>query len=208
MHPSPAAVGVRSTRVICQPAMLVSARIARPDRRALMWMGMPSEKRARERADRDRERSEEAHWRVAEAGATQESRLLDAAAEFEAQEVAWENEGGSLDQGSDQDDAARHADSETEAGATSQMYAQRGSMQARSVRIAVSLARVPLREISQKVEELEALGWREDRRGDPWAASFVKDFPEGEESAAEAEVRRVMGNYWVDATAARALLGK
>jgi len=35
MHPSPAAVGVRSTRVICQPAMLVSARIARPDRRAL-----------------------------------------------------------------------------------------------------------------------------------------------------------------------------
>jgi hypothetical protein len=39
----------------------------------------------------------------------------------------------------------------------------------RSVRIAVSLARVPLREISRKVEQLEALGWREDRRGDPWA---------------------------------------
>jgi hypothetical protein len=170
---------------------------------------MPSNNRARERADRDRERSEEAHWGVAEGGATQESRrLLDAAAEFEAPEIAWENEGGSLDQGSDQNDPARPADSRTEAGATSQVYPQPGSMKARSVRVAVSLARVPLREISQKVEELEALGWREDRRGDPWTASFVKEFPEGEESAAEAEVTGVMGNYWINATAARALLGK
>jgi hypothetical protein len=78
----------------------------------------------------------------------------------------------------------------------------------RSVRIAVSLARVPLREISRKVEQLEALGWREDRRGDPWAASFVKDFPAGEDSTAEAEVRRVMGDYWVDAAERRALLGR
>jgi hypothetical protein len=81
-------------------------------------------------------------------------------------------------------------------------------MKMRSARIAVSLARVPLREISRKVEQLEALGWREDRRGDPWAASFVKDFPEGEDSAAEAEIRRVMGNYWVDAAETRALLGE
>ena len=77
-----------------------------------------------------------------------------------------------------------------------------------SVRIAVSLARVPLREISRKVEQLEALGWREDSRGDPWAASFVKDFPEGEDSAAEAEVRGVMGDYWVDVAERRALLGR
>jgi hypothetical protein len=78
----------------------------------------------------------------------------------------------------------------------------------RSVRIAVSLARVPLRDISRRVEQLEGLGWREDRRGDPWAASFVKDFPEGDEGAAEAEVRRVMGDYWIDAAETRALLGR
>jgi hypothetical protein len=78
----------------------------------------------------------------------------------------------------------------------------------RSVRIAVSLARVPLREISRKVEQLEALGWREERRGATWAASFVKDFPAGEDSAAEAEVRRVMGDYWVDAAERRALLSR
>lgn len=77
-----------------------------------------------------------------------------------------------------------------------------------SVRIAISLARVPLREISRKVEQLEALGWREDRRGDPWAASFVKHVPEDGVSAAEAEVRRVMGDYWVDAAETQALLGK
>jgi hypothetical protein len=77
----------------------------------------------------------------------------------------------------------------------------------RSVRIAVSLARVPLHEISHKVEQLEALGWREDRRGEPWAASFVKDFPESDDSAAEIEVNRVMGSYWVDAAKTRALLG-
>jgi hypothetical protein len=81
-------------------------------------------------------------------------------------------------------------------------------METSSVRIAVSLARVPLREISRKVEQLEALGWREDRRGNPWAASFVKDFHEGEDSAAETEVRQVMGDYWVDAAETRALLGR
>jgi hypothetical protein len=74
--------------------------------------------------------------------------------------------------------------------------------------MAISLARVPLREISRKVEQLEALGWREDRRGDPWAASFVKDLPVGEDRAAEAEVRGAMGNYWVDAAETRALLGE
>jgi hypothetical protein len=39
-------------------------------------------------------------------------------------------------------------------------------------------------------------------------ASFVKDFPAGEDSAAEAEVRRVMGDYWVDVAETRALLGR
>jgi hypothetical protein len=77
-----------------------------------------------------------------------------------------------------------------------------------SVRIPISLARVPLREISRKVAQLESLGWREDRRGDPWAASFVKDFPEDKVAGAEREVRRVMGHYWVDAAETRALLGE
>jgi hypothetical protein len=36
---------------------------------------MTEEKREQERADRNRERSEEAHWRVAEAGAAEEERL-------------------------------------------------------------------------------------------------------------------------------------
>ena len=35
-----------------------------------------------------------------------------------------------------------------------------------------------------------------------------KGFPEGEDSAAEAEVRRVMGVYWVDVAETRALLGR
>ena len=43
-----------------------------------------------------------------------------------------------------------------------------------SVRIPLSLARVPLHEISRKVEQLESLGWQEDGRGDPWSASFVR----------------------------------
>jgi hypothetical protein len=77
-----------------------------------------------------------------------------------------------------------------------------------SVRVAISLARVPLQDISRKVEELEALGWREDRRGDPWAASFVKQVPENGAGDAEIEVRRVMGDYWVDEAETQALLGK
>ena len=47
-----------------------------------------------ERADRDRERSEEAHWRVAEAGAEEEERLLEAGLQSAKQQDDWENEGG------------------------------------------------------------------------------------------------------------------
>ena len=58
---------------------------------------------------------------------------------------------------------------------------------------AVSFARTPLEEISAKVEEIKALGWREreDGRGDPWAASFAKDVPEDEARNTEAELDRV-----------------
>ena len=49
-----------------------------------------------ERADRDRERSEEAHWQVAEAGVEdeEEERLSKGA---QQQQDDWENEGGALD---------------------------------------------------------------------------------------------------------------
>jgi hypothetical protein len=71
----------------------------------------------------------------------------------------------------------------------------------------VSFARTPLSEIGRKVEELQALGWRQDddRRGDPWAAVFVKDFFEETESDATAELRRVMGDYWLEPEEVRAL---
>ena len=40
---------------------------------------MPDEKQEQERADRDQERSEEAHWQVVEAGAEEEERPSEAA---------------------------------------------------------------------------------------------------------------------------------
>ena len=73
--------------------------------------------------------------------------------------------------------------------------------------VGVSFARTPLAEITEKVIEIEALGWTqvEDGRGDPWAAAFRKDVPEGDADPA-AEIRLVMGDYWLDADAIRALL--
>jgi hypothetical protein len=52
-----------------------------------------------ERADRDRERSEEAHWQVAEAGVEDEGgeRLSKGARQADEQQDDWENEGGALD---------------------------------------------------------------------------------------------------------------
>jgi hypothetical protein len=72
----------------------------------------------------------------------------------------------------------------------------------------VSFARTPLAEISAKVAELAAHGWREDPdgRGDPWAASFVKQFSEEQSADAERELREAMGDYWLDANAIRSLL--
>jgi hypothetical protein len=80
-------------------------------------------------------------------------------------------------------------------------------MALRSVIAAVSFARTPLSEIGQRVAELQGLGWRQDddRRGDPWAAVFVKDFPEEESGEATAELRRVMGDYWLEPEEMRAL---
>ena len=71
----------------------------------------------------------------------------------------------------------------------------------------VSFARTPLEEVSSLARRIEALGWREteDGRGDPWAATFRKDFPEDERDP-EAELREVMGDYWLDADAIKVLL--
>ena len=58
---------------------------------------MTDEKHEQERADRNHERSEEAHWQVAEAGAEDEERLSEAARQDDEQKEDWENEGGALD---------------------------------------------------------------------------------------------------------------
>jgi hypothetical protein len=70
---------------------------------------------------------------------------------------------------------------------------------------AVSFARTPLAEIGGKVREITALGWVEEDRGDPWAVTFRKVVPEGEANP-EAELHRVMGDYWLDAGSLRTLL--
>jgi hypothetical protein len=56
---------------------------------------MTDEKRDQERADRDRDRSDEAHWQVAEAAA-EEERLAETARQSGKQHKEWENEGGAL----------------------------------------------------------------------------------------------------------------
>jgi hypothetical protein len=58
---------------------------------------MSDEKQDQQRVDRNHERSEEAHWQVAEAGAEDEERLLEAARLSDKQQDDWENEGGALD---------------------------------------------------------------------------------------------------------------
>jgi hypothetical protein len=55
-----------------------------------------------ERADRDRERSREAHWRAAEAGAEEEDQASGGRRQPREQENDWENEGGALDRESDE----------------------------------------------------------------------------------------------------------
>ncbi len=58
---------------------------------------MTGEKQDQERAARDRHRSEEAHWQVAEAGAEkEEKRLSETARQSGKQHTEWEDEGGAL----------------------------------------------------------------------------------------------------------------
>ena len=57
-----------------------------------------SEKQGEQPADRNHDRSEEAHWQVAEAGAEEEERPPeDARPQTDHPEDGWENDGGALD---------------------------------------------------------------------------------------------------------------
>ena len=58
-----------------------------------------TEKQDEQRAERDQDRSEEAHWQVAEAAAEkeEEERLSEVARQSDNQQKDWENEGGALD---------------------------------------------------------------------------------------------------------------
>jgi hypothetical protein len=55
------------------------------------------EKQDQQRAVRNHERSEEAHWQVAEAGVEEEEQLSGAARQADERQEDWENEGGALD---------------------------------------------------------------------------------------------------------------
>jgi hypothetical protein len=72
----------------------------------------------------------------------------------------------------------------------------------------VSFARTPLTEIGEKVEQIKTLGWNEDGgygRGDPWVAAFQRDVDESDPDPTR-ELREVMGDYWLDSAAMKALL--
>jgi hypothetical protein len=58
---------------------------------------MSDRKQEHDRADRNQERSEEAHWQVAEAGAEEEDPPQETAPGPDEQQGDWENEGGALD---------------------------------------------------------------------------------------------------------------
>jgi hypothetical protein len=70
--------------------------------------------------------------------------------------------------------------------------------------VGVSFARTPVGEISAKANAIQELGWREDKRGDPWVVAYRKVIPEGQN--ADAEIRAVMGGYWLTADDIRDLL--
>ena len=64
---------------------------------------MSKESHEEERGDRNRERSREAHWQAAEAGAEEDHAPLEAPLEPRERTADWENEGGALDQDSAQE---------------------------------------------------------------------------------------------------------
>src|SRR6476661_6744211 len=74
---------------------------------------------------------------------------------------------------------------------------------------AVSFQNTPLDLIAEKQREIEALGWHEYDRADPWLVRYEKDFAEGEHHrGADAELRRVMGDYWLSPDETASLHGE
>lgn len=72
----------------------------------------------------------------------------------------------------------------------------------------VSFAKTPAAEITSKHEQILAVGWTEDDRGDPWVISYEKKVDDQRARDAERELRDIMGDYWIDADGIRALLDK
>ena len=69
----------------------------------------------------------------------------------------------------------------------------------------VCYAKAPLERVSAMQDEILARGWREEDRGDPWLAAYEKAIPEGEQGTALAELRSVLGEYWLSDEEFRAL---
>jgi hypothetical protein len=61
---------------------------------------MSKESDEHERLNRNRERSQEAHWQAAEAGAEEDDRPAEASPDPRESRDDWENEGGALDRDS------------------------------------------------------------------------------------------------------------
>jgi hypothetical protein len=85
------------------------------------------------------------------------------------------------------------------------MRATLGFLSMVTTHAAVSFATVPLSEISAKAAEIKAAGWIGHGRGDPWVQTFSKSLPDTVNDP-EAELRRIMGDYWLDADGIRELL--
>jgi hypothetical protein len=65
-----------------------------------------------------------------------------------------------------------------------------------SMTVGVSLAQTPVAEVSERAAAIEALGWREVDRADPWAVIYQKDVPEDAPDP-YGEVRAAMGDHWM-----------
>jgi hypothetical protein len=70
---------------------------------------------------------------------------------------------------------------------------------------AVSFADTPRRRSSRELTRYSSLGWTIIDRGDPWVILVAKHVDESEREP-EAELRDVMGDYWVDTNRMRELL--
>jgi hypothetical protein len=84
-----------------QPARTAASGTTEPP--ASILFSMSKERDDQERGDRNRERSREAHWQAAEAGAGENDAPAEAPLAPRERTDDWENEGGALDQDSAQE---------------------------------------------------------------------------------------------------------